>query len=365
MNLGVAGALVDGRIVSGDVEIRDNRIADIGKLPGAPNGLAIPGLIDLHINGFAGIDFLAATPDDYREAGDALARSGVTAYQPTFITSGEDQTRTATAAATTARAARFGRARVLGVHLEGPFLSPAYHGIHPVDAMRAPDEALLKRLLDAGAVSMVTLAPELDGALELVDVLAHRGVIVSIGHTDATAQQAREAIERGAHALTHVFNAMRPLRHRDPGVLGAALARDDVAVQAIFDEHHLAPEAAIIAWRCAGDRLVLVTDAIAAAGCGDGDYRVGGVGVTVRRGRAQLSDGTLAGNVATLLDGVRRLHALGASLEAAVGAATTAPARLLKLPDIGSLAPGATADVVVLDDRLEIVRVLVDGQQIT
>jgi N-acetylglucosamine-6-phosphate deacetylase len=254
-------------------------------------------------------------------------------------------------------------ARILGVHIEGPFLSPRYHGIHPVSEMRSPDPELMRRIIAAGPTSLVTLAPELPGALELIALLAAEGVAVSCGHTDATLEQADAAFDAGARAVTHLFNAMRALRHRDPGIAGAALVRADVIVQLIVDHDHLAHETATIAWRTARERICLVTDAISAAGLGDGDYRVGSAQVQVRGRRARLADGTLAGNVGTLLEGVRNLHELGATIEEAVGAATTVPARLLRRDDVGALRPGGVADVLVLDDRLDIRRVLVGGRE--
>ena len=157
----------------------------------------------------------------------------------------------------------------------------------------------------------MTLAPELDGALELIDVLTERGVVVSCGHSDATAEEAGRAFDRGAATVTHLFNAMRPLQHRDPGIAGAALARDDVVVQVILDGHHLADETARVVWRAAAGRVALVSDAIAAARMGDGGYRLGAVDVEVRDGVARRADGVLAGSASTLIEAVRALHALG------------------------------------------------------
>jgi N-acetylglucosamine-6-phosphate deacetylase len=361
--LGVRAALVDGRLVDGDVRIAGSRIASVGVSPRGSGGIAVPGLVDVHINGFAGVDFLVAEPEDYAAAGAALAAGGVTAYLPTFITSPADELVRATRGAADAAARAAPGARILGAHIEGPFLSPAYRGIHPEAALRAPDAELMRAILAAGRVGMVTLAPELSGAVDLIGLLVGEGVVVSCGHTGATAEQADAAFAAGARAVTHVFNAMRPLRHRDPGIAGAALARDDVVVQMIVDHYHLAPQTAAIAWRAARGRLCLVTDAISAAGLGDGHYRVGSIDVEVSGGRARLADGTLAGNVETLLDGVRKLHGLGATLEEAVGAATAVPAGLLGRDDVGVLRRGASADVVVLDDRLEIMRVLVAGHE--
>jgi N-acetylglucosamine-6-phosphate deacetylase len=211
-------------------------------------------------------------------------------------------------------------------------------------------------------VRLVTLAPELPGALQLVELLRDRSVTVSCGHSDATTQEANAAFDAGVRTVTHLFNAMRPLAHRDPGIVGAALARTDVVVQLIVDGVHLAPETTLLVWRAAAGRVALVTDAIAAAGKSDGSYSLGDVAVDVRDGVARREDGVLAGSVLTMIEAVRNLHLLGVPLEEAVGAATVVPARVLGLTDVGRLEVGAPADIVVLDDRLEIERVLVAGE---
>lgn len=359
MRLGVAAAVVEGTIVPGDVELAGGRVAAVG-LGGGGHGIAIPGLVDLQVNGYGGVDFAAADAAGYARAGEALLADGVTAFQPTLITAPEDEL----VAALGEVPHESGTPRVLGAHLEGPFLSAFRLGAHPPAARRDPDRALLERLLDAGRVSQVTLAPELDGALELLDLLTRRGIVVSCGHTDATAEQGQHAFDRGAATVTHLFNAMRPFGHRDPGLAGAALARDDVAVQLIVDGQHLAEETVRLVWAAAAGRVALVSDAIAAAGLGDGPSRLGGVEVDVREGVARLADGTLAGSVQPLHGGLRRLHALGVPLAEAVGAVTAVPARIARRPDLGTLAPGRAADVVVLDDALEVARVLVAGETV-
>jgi N-acetylglucosamine-6-phosphate deacetylase len=356
VRLGVRAAFVDGSFVPGDVEVVDGVVAAVG-LAGAGRGLAVPGFVDLQVNGFAGVDFLDASSADYRVAGDALLATGVTAFLPTLITSPED----ALVAAIREIPRGEARPRMPGVHLEGPFLSPARLGAHAASARRDPDVALLDRLLDAGDVRMMTLAPELPGADGLIDRLVERGVLVALGHTDATADQAAAAFDRGAAALTHLFNAMRPFLHRDPGVIGAALARDDVMVSLIVDGIHLAPEAVTIAWRVAGARLALVTDAVTAAGLSDGAFSFGALDIEVSEGAVRGPDGVLAGSVLTMIEAVQNLHALGVPLEGAIGAATATPGRLLGDSDLGRLAVGLPADVVVLDDALEIERVLVGG----
>ncbi len=356
MRLGVEASLVDGLLLPGDVEVVDGRIAGFG-LAGPGRGLAVPGFVDLQVNGFGGVDFLDADADGYRRAGAALLESGVTAYLPTLITSPEEQVLAAMREVPTDEA----RPRILGMHLEGPFLSPSRLGTHEASARRDPDPALLERLLDAGPVRLMTLAPELLGAGELIDRLIERGVAVSLGHSDATAAQANAAFDRGARAVTHLFNAMRPFFHRDPGIVGAALARDDVIVSIILDGIHLAPETAKVAWRAAGGRLALITDAITAAGVADGEYSFGNFDVQVHEGTVRGPDGVLAGSVLTMIEAVRNLHELGAPLPEAVAAATSTPARVLGEPDLGRLGIGLPADLVILDDALEIERVLVAG----
>jgi N-acetylglucosamine-6-phosphate deacetylase len=357
MRLGVEAALVRGELVAGDVEIEDGRVVAVGLARGPRGRVAIPGFVDLQVNGYGGVDFLTASSEGYRRAGEALLLGGVTAYQPTFITSAEASLTEALRALPTGAPGP----RILGAHLEGPFLSPDRPGAHPLDHLRAPNVALLDRLLDAGAVSQMTLAPELPGADALVGRLRERGVAVSAGHTNATAEEAGHAFDLGVGGVTHVFNAMRPLHPREPGIAGAALTQSGVVISMIVDGHHLADETVRLIWACAGGRVALVTDAMAAAGTGGsgGTFRLGEVEVAVEGGGApRREDGTLAGSALTMLDAVRNLHALGVTFEQAVGAATEVPARFLARGDIGSLEPGAPADVVVLDDRLEIQAVL-------
>jgi N-acetylglucosamine-6-phosphate deacetylase len=358
MKLGVQAALVNGLLVRGDVEVSDGRIVAIGLSSPAGRGIAVPGFVDLQVNGFGGVDFLDADADGYRRAGEALLETGVTAYLPTLITTPEQELLAAMAEVPNGGS----RPRILGMHLEGPFLSPNRLGTHEASARRDPDLALLERLLDAGPVRLMTLAPELPGAEDLIDRLLERGVAVSIGHTDATAAQANAAFNRGARSVTHLFNAMRPFLHRDPGIVGAALARDDVVVTIILDGIHLAPETAKTVWRAARGRTALVTDAITGAGAAEGSYSLGSLDVHVHEGTVRGPDGVLAGSVLTMIEAVRNLLDLGAPIEDAVEAATATPARVLGEPDLGRLDVGLPADIVVLDDCFEIERVLVGGE---
>jgi N-acetylglucosamine-6-phosphate deacetylase len=359
MRLGVEAAIVDGAVVRGDLAIANGSLAEVGLSLRNGRGIAVPGFVDLQVNGFGGVDFAAAELDGYRKAGEALLTTGVTAFQPSFITAPESDLVTALRNVPSEPIGP----RVLGAHLEGPFLSPKRLGTHPESDRRDPDRALLERLLDAGPVAQMTLAPELGGALELIDVLHERGVVVSCGHSDATALEAGRAFDRGVGTVTHLFNAMRPFSHREPGLAGAALAREDVVVQVILDGEHLAHATVKVIWNAAAGRVALVTDAVAATGVGDGQYRLGAVDVEVTEGVVRRSsDGVLAGSVTTMLDGIRRLYSLGASLAEAVAAATSVPGRVAQRAAV--LRPGGDADLVILDDRLEIRAVFVGGKEV-
>ena len=360
MKLGVEAALVDGRLVPGDVQVSGGRVVGVGRTSASGRGIAVPGFVDLQVNGFAGVDLLGADAGGYRRAGEALLETGVTSYLATFITAPEEHIVDALQALQALPPSGTGP-RLLGAHLEGPFLSPRRLGIHPAGARRDPDVGLLERLLAAGPVRLVTLAPELEGADALVERLLRSEIAISCGHSDATAEEAECAFDLGVRTVTHLFNAMRPFRHRDPGIAGAALARDDVIVQLILDGVHLARETASVVWRAAAGRVALVTDAMAGAGLGDGTHHLGGLEIEIVDGVARGPDGQLAGSTLTMLEAVRNLHALGASLEDAVGAASEVPARILRNPSIGRIAVGLPADILVLTDELELERVLVEG----
>jgi len=359
MRLGVEAALVRGELVAGDVEVDDGVVVEVGLAGGKRGRVAVPGFVDLQVNGFGGVDFLAAGTEDYVRAGEALMLTGVTAYQPTFITAAESTIIDALHALPVNGA----RPRILGAHLEGPFLSPDRLGTHPQAQRRDPDLDLLERLLEPGGVTEMTLAPELPGAAEVIERLLELGVVVSAGHSNATAEEARDAFDLGVSTTTHLFNAMRPFRSRDPGIIGVALTRPDVFVQMIVDGHHLADETVRLVWAAAGGRLALVTDATAGASNGGGIYQLGEVEIEVADGPPTREDGVLAGTVLTMIDAVRNVHALGVSFEDAIGAATTVPARILGRTDVGVLEPGGPADVVVIDDRLDIVNVLCAGEE--
>jgi N-acetylglucosamine-6-phosphate deacetylase len=355
MRLNVEAALVRGRLVHGDVEVDAGVVTAVGLPNGSRGCIAVPGFVDLQVNGYAGVDFLAASRADYERAGEALIEGGVTAYQPTFITAPEE-----TLVAALAELPE--TPQVIGAHIEGPFLSPDRLGMHSATQRRDPDLELLQRLLDVGRVTQLTLAPELPGAEALISAAVARGIVVAAGHTNAVAEEAHAAFDLGVSTVVHLFNAMRPFRSRDPGIAGVALTRRDVYVQLIVDGRHLADETVRLIWAAAGDRAALVTDAMAGAGMSAGSYQFGGLDIEIADGVPIREDGVFAGTVLTMLDAVRNLHALGIPFEEAVGAATAVPARILRRPDLGVLEPGGRADIVVLDDRLEIAQVLCGGR---
>jgi N-acetylglucosamine-6-phosphate deacetylase len=358
MRLGVEAALVRGELVPGDVEVEDGVVTAVGLAGGTRGRVAVPGFVDLQVNGFAGVDFLAASRAEYARAGAALVEGGVTAYQPTFITAPE-----ATLVDALHEVPENGAVpHVIGAHLEGPFLSPERLGTHPLRYRRDPDLELLQRLLDAGRVTQLTLAPELPGAGALIAHALERGIVVAAGHTNAEAAAAHAAFDLGVSTVVHLFNAMRPFRSRDPGIAGVALTRRDVQVQLIVDGHHLSDETVRLIWAAAAGRAALVTDATAGAATDGGSYQLGGVEIEIAGGVPVREDGVLAGTVLTMLEAVRNLHALGVPFEGAVGAATAVPANIIGRDDLGVLEPGGRADAVVLDDRLDILSVVCGGE---
>lgn len=359
-------------LVPGTVEVVDGRIASIrtgasaGVDVSAPDGILVPGFIDLQINGASGVDFLTSTTDaDLLRVGRYLASTGVTAFMPTLITSPPSVLREALMR-WGQLAARLSAPRIVGLHLEGPFLNPQFKGAHPARYLRAPDPTLAASLLDAarGAVRMVTLAPELPGAREVIRLLRKRRCIVAAGHTGATYDQAQAAFSQGVTHATHLFNAMRPVHHRDPGIVGAALQHPQVTVSLIADFVHTHPAIVHLTVRLKGwERVALVTDAIAAAGARGKVTRLGAR--TVRVSDApRLADGTLAGSALSMDRAVRNVTSLGIPLREAVQMASTTPAQLLGRGDLGRIEGGAVADLVVLDQALHVRAVYAAGERI-
>ncbi len=363
----------DRDLTPGVVVIEDGRIARVSAEPapaGAlsfPDATLIPGLIDLQVNGGAGIDCLRAGAPAYETLGRYLAATGVTAYLPTIITAPLDEMRRAGEAAAIAMRRVGPGPEILGIHMEGPYINPLRRGAHPAHALRAPDAdeaAETVRRLD-GALRLVTLAPELEGAEAVVRMLAAQGIVVAIGHTDAAFDDVQAAARWGARMATHLFNAMRGIHHREPGAAGGALVTPSLALGLIADYAHVHPAILSLAAHAAGmGRIVLVTDAIAAAGMGRGAFTLGEQTIEVKDGVPRLADGTIAGSVLQLHRGVQNFAAAaGVSRRDAVQAASLNPARVLGLHRRkGRIAPGADADLVVLGRDGEVLLTIARGE---
>ncbi|HET7309769.1 MAG TPA: N-acetylglucosamine-6-phosphate deacetylase [Mycobacteriales bacterium] len=360
--LGVAASIVDDQLVRGDVEISDGVVTAVGVSPAGRSGIAAPGFIDLQVNGFGDVDFLSTNVDGYRQAAEVLLSTGVTSFQPTLVSAPVETL--VDALDVVAKALPTLGVRILGVHLEGPFLAPKWKGAHDERWIIPADIGIAERLCAGGLVTTLTLAPEQPGGMDLLRWLVAHGVLVSVGHSDADAAAAHEAYDAGARSVTHLHNAQRRFTARDPGLSAVAMTRNDVTVELIPDFVHLARETVLLAWRAAGRRLAVVTDAISAAPRSTGVFQLGDRTIVVSEDAARLADGTLAGSVLSMDKAVRNLVELGIPLEEAVRAATTVPARLHGREDIATLRPGTTADVVVLDDALVPLRTLRDGAEV-
>ena len=328
-----------------------------------------PAFFDVHIHGAAGHDVMEATPQALEAMGTFLASRGTSTYLATTVTASLDATLRALdgIANEIAKLPPPGRARPLGIHLEGPFLSHEKRGVQPPEYLLAPSIATFDRLIDAahGHVRLMTLAPELPGASELAAHATSRGVRVSMGHSNATAAETRTAIAAGAISATHTFNAMRSLDHREPGILGTVLTNDDLFAELICDGIHTEPEIVRLWWKAKGpERAILVTDAMAAAGMPDGEYQLGEFPVQVKEGRA-TARGVLAGSVLTLDRALANfIKFTGASIEQALRLLSSNPAAMTGLAHrAGSLEPGKSANLVAIDATGRLVGSIVGGQQ--
>jgi N-acetylglucosamine-6-phosphate deacetylase len=369
---GLPGA---GVLAPGYVVLRDGRVEQAGAgAPPGPAGIALPGgylapgFVDLQVNGFFGVELQDPDPGGWALVARRLPETGTTAFLPTLITAPLARLTAAVAAAAALVPGLPPGARVLGLHVEGPFIAPSRRGAHNPAWITDPAPAAIGALLEAGGplLRLVTLAPERPGGLDAVARLAAAGVLVSVGHSDATAARVREAADRGARMVTHLFNAQRPLRHREPGVVGQALTDPRLTSGLIADLVHVSAPAIQIARAAAPGRIALVTDAAACAGMPPGRYLLGGEPIDLPPGPLRppvRADGTLAGSALRMDAAVACLVATGASLPEAVAAATSVPATLIGRPDLGRIAPGAAADLVWLGPDLRARATWVAGQQ--
>lgn len=335
------------------------------------NGVIAPGYIDLHIHGSAGFDVMDDNPAALPAIERLLARHGVTSYYPTTVTAPMDTTlraldRLASAAERRNQGAKVPRtgACPMGIHLEGPFLSHARKGVHPTENLLPPTIATFERFWQAarGHIRIMTIAPELDGAADLIAEAARREICVSLGHSDADFDTAERGIAAGARHATHTFNAMRPLDHRGPGILGAVLTDPRVTADMIVDGVHLDPAIVKLVAKAKGpEQTVLITDATSATGMPDGRYHLGSFEVEVKDGKC-MANGKLAGSILTMDNAVRNLARFtGWTLSQAVAAASRNPARVARLANKGVLSAGADADFVILNPAGEVLRTFVGG----
>jgi N-acetylglucosamine-6-phosphate deacetylase len=369
----IAGARLvtpDGVIDDGWLELAGAKIATVGS--GQPPAAVdqdvagnwiVPGFVDIHAHGGGGATVVGADPDQVKQFAGVHLAHGTTTIMASLVTGYYDdlQRDVRSLAELTADGV------VAGVHLEGPWISPKRRGAHNPDALRAPEPRAVRKLLDAGAgaVRMVTLAPELEDGIDAVRTVVAAGAIAAIGHTDATYEVTASAIDAGATVATHLFNAMTPVHHREPGPIPALLEDDRISVELVCDGVHLHPAIVSMAQRLAGARrAVLVTDSMAAAGYADGTYPLGELEVVVKDGVARLEgDGTIAGSTLTMSSAFAfAVQQAGFSMSAAVEATATNPARLLGLGDrVGALRAGLDADLVMLDSDLKLQSVMAKG----
>jgi len=358
----------------GYVRVEGGVIADVGHgaSPGAADvdladGILAPGFVDLQVNGYYGVEFQIADAASWASVAGRLAETGTTAFLPTMITAPVDEMAAAVRSAAAFLPDLSGGARILGVHIEGPFIALGRRGAHNPEWITDPTPAAIGELLRAGAgvVRMLTLAPERPGALAAIEQLTSAGVLVSVGHSDAVGSQVAAAADAGARKVTHLFNAQRPLGHREPGVVGQALTDPRLTSGLILDLHHVTAPAAKIAFASAPGRIVLVTDAAACAGMPPGEYLLGGEPITLPGGDGEppvRADGTLAGSALRMDRAVANAVWLGVPVDAAIAAATRIPADLIGRPDLGRLAPGAAADLVWLAPDLSVRATWVGGR---
>jgi len=365
----------DRVIDHGSVLVDEGRIAAVGTAADvtAPSGAAVidaaglvlaPGFVELQLNGAFGHDFTEA-PSTIWKVGEQITRYGVTAFLPTIITSPLETVVAGQKVVTAGRQAGYRGAVPLGLHVEGPFLNPKKKGAHNANYLRQPTLEAVAGWSPAAGISLVTMAPELPGALEVIDALAARGVAVSVGHSDATFDQAVAGFDAGARYGTHLFNAQSPLGHRDPGVPGALLSDDRVTVGFIADGVHTHRAIIKIVYKVLGpSRMSLVTDAMAALGMPAGMHKLGDYDVVVDATSARLPDGVLAGSILSLDQALRNvIEITGCTLADALAMMTTTPARLLGIEgDRGRIAPGCAGDLVLLSPDLHVRKTIVGGE---
>ncbi|MGO4546356.1 N-acetylglucosamine-6-phosphate deacetylase [Paenibacillus sp. 2TAB23] len=365
----------DASDLSATLWIRDGKIEKIESgLSSLPEGefefidgqghLLIPGMIDVHIHGANGFNMMDGSETSIQEVSKACARTGCTSFLVTSVSSTIEELVAMIRSVKRVIGHEVG-AKIVGLHLEGPYLNPKRKGMQNERFLRHPNLTEMKDIFNEadGLIKMITIAPELPGGMELISFLKEMGVVIAIAHSDASYEEAKQAFAAGASHVTHCFNGMRPIHHRDPGLVVAAFEEEHVSLQAIVDGIHLHPAIVRMMHRLKGPNgMVLITDALQAMGLGDGNYVFGGHHVTVTEGVARLEDGTLASSTVTMNEALRLTVETGISLTDAVQMAATTPARILGLDTLGRISTGFDADLVLIDEQFQVQWTMIKGQ---
>ena len=366
--------ILPGEIVEGKALLFEEKIEGIvapeqtggAEVIDAQGRYVSPGLVDIHIHGYLGEDVSDGSEAGILKMAEGIAKNGVTSWLPTTMTVSYDELRRAF------DAVRFLRkpgnkprgAQILGVNAEGPFINPSKKGAQAVEHIRPADADFI--IENSDVIRLFTIAPEMPGALECIKAVTEKtDLLVSMGHTAANFVAAKAGIEAGARHVTHLFNAMTPLNHRDPGVVGAALADDRVSAELIADTFHISPDLFSLVAKVKGDNLILITDCTRAGGLADGEYSLGGQPIFVKGIECRLKDGTIAGSVLRLNEAVRNMRAhTGLPLEQIVRMASANPARVIGAKNKGTLEAGKDADIILADESFNVCRTIIGGRTV-
>lgn len=360
------GIIDNGAVLYNDKIIKtgENLCTDGAEVTDLKGKYLLPGLVDIHIHGYKGYDVSDGDRDGIISMSKALTKNGVTSWCPTTMTVSEQEIQKALDVIGELKFKDYTGARILGANMEGPFINPKKKGAQSAEHIKAPNIDFVMKNKDN--IRLLTIAPEQDDNEFIKYISENTDILISMGHTDATYEQACNGIENGARHITHLFNAMPPLNHREPGVIGAALENDSISCEMIADTFHISPHMFGVVNKLKGDKLVLITDCMRAGGMSDGDYTLGGQPVTVKGSQCRLSDGTIAGSVLKLNEAIRNYTKYAdIPLYKGVYAASTAPAKAIGVDNIiGSIEVGKFADFAVADDELNIVKTIVGGLEV-